>query len=45
LERHMREINHAPKDRPEIVDPKRLVSLAYTLRDLNASLNRHIDSA
>lgn len=34
LEELMREITHTPKDRPETVDPEKLVLLAGALRDL-----------
>jgi aminopeptidase YwaD len=35
------EIAHTPKDRPEIVDPARLVETAHALRDLLLALNLH----
>ncbi|MBM4465883.1 MAG: Zn-dependent exopeptidase M28 [Chloroflexi bacterium] len=38
----MREITHTPKDRPEIVEPTRLVHLAFALRDLLLHLDRQL---
>jgi len=40
LEELMAEITHTPKDRPEIVDVTKLVSLAVALRDLLLHLNQ-----
>jgi aminopeptidase YwaD len=38
----MREITHTPKDRPEIVEPTRLVHLAFALRDLLLHLDQQL---
>ena len=35
----MKDVTHMPKDRPEIVDPRILALLAFTLRDLLSALN------
>jgi aminopeptidase YwaD len=40
LDELMREITHTPKDRPETVDPGKLVQLAHRLRELLVALNR-----
>ena len=34
------EITHTPKDRPEIVDPTKLVHVAFALRDLLLHLDQ-----
>jgi aminopeptidase YwaD len=36
----MSEITHTPKDRPEVVDPARLVKVAQALRDLLSRLGQ-----
>jgi len=38
----MREITHTPKDRPEIVEPTKLVHLAFALRDLLLHLDQQL---
>jgi aminopeptidase YwaD len=38
----MAEITHSPKDRPEIVDSGKLVTVALALRDLLLHLEQHV---
>jgi aminopeptidase YwaD len=38
----MTEITHTPKDRPEIVDPTKLVNVAFALRDLLLHLDQKL---